>query len=116
MVKIESNGSKYQVIRLNIFENLCSDVILRLNFQSQRQRLIFQLNGSSSDLLVSRESYCTLAAAYISSCLYCTTEVSLFSNLSSDIKPIVTRSCRYGQGDRTFIDIDENIQSLLMRT
>ena len=39
------------------------------------------------------------------------TEVSLFSNLSSDVKPIATRSRRYGENDRAFID--ENIKKLM---
>ena len=97
LVDIVNNGIKFPETRLNAFENLCSDVILGLDFQSQYQRLIFQFSGSSPDLLVSREFNCTLAAAQA-------TEVSLFSNLSSDVKPIATRSRRYGENDRAFID------------
>ena len=104
LVYIVNNGTKYPATRLNVYENLCSDVIFGLDFQSQHQRLIFQFNGSSPDLLVSRESNCTLAAAQA-------TEVSLFSNLSSDVKPIATRSRRYGEDDRAFID--ENIKKLM---
>ena len=104
MVDIVNNGTKYPATRLNVFENLCSDVILGLDFQSQHQRLIFQFNGSSPDLLVSRESNCTLAAAQA-------IEVSLFSNLSSDVKTIATRSRRYGEDDQAFID--ENIKKLM---
>ena len=39
------------------------------------------------------------------------TEVSSFSNLSSDVKPIATRSRRCSEDDRAFID--ENIKKLI---
>ena len=104
LVDIVNNNTKYPATRLKVFENLCSNVILGLNLHSQHQRLIFQFNKSSPDLLASRESHCTLAAAQA-------TEVSLFSNLCSDIKPIATRCRRCGEDDRAFID--ENIKKFM---
>ena len=37
----------YPSTRLNILENLCSDIILGLDFQSQHQSLIIEFNGES---------------------------------------------------------------------
>ena len=55
----------------------------------------------------SRESHRTLEEAQA-------TEVSLFLNLSSDVKPIATRSRRNSEYNQAFID--ETSKSLLMRT
>ena len=43
LVDLELKGNKYESTRLNGFENLCSDVILGLDFQGRHQRVIFQL-------------------------------------------------------------------------
>ena len=104
LVDLIHKGTKYSCTRLNVFENLCSDVILGLDFQSQHQRLIFNFNGESPDLIVSSDSQCSLAAAN-------TNEVSLFSNLAPDAKPIATKSRRYSQDDRNFIQ--DNVDKLL---
>ena len=104
LVDLIHKGTKYSCTRLNVFENLSSDVILALDFQSQHQRLIFNFNGESPDLIVSSDSHCSLAAAN-------TNEVSLFSNLAPDAKPIATKSRRYSQDDRNFIQ--DNVDKLL---
>ena len=68
-------GVKYESTGLNTFENLCSDVILGLGFQSQHCQLVFEFRGSSPELVVQpNESSCALAAAKVEA-------VSLFSNL-----------------------------------
>ena len=48
LVDLELKGNKYESTRLNVFENLCSDVILGLDFQGRHQRVIFEINGESS--------------------------------------------------------------------
>ena len=85
LVDLIHKGTKYLSTRLNIFENLCSDIILGLDFQSQHQRLIFNFDGESPDLIVSSSRHCSLVAAR-------TDEVSVFSNLVPDAKPIATKS------------------------
>ena len=82
--------------RLNVFENLCSDVILGLDFQGRHQRVIFEFNGESNDLVISGKSICAVTAAS-------TDAVSLFSNLAPEAKPSVTKSRRFNQEDREFI-------------
>ena len=77
-----------------MLKNLCSDIILGLNFQSQQQNLI-KFNGESPDLVVSPDSDCGLTAADAP-------KVFLFSNLSVDTKPIAASSRRFSQEDRRY--------------
>lgn len=87
---------KYEATKLNVLDNLCCDVILGLDFQSQHKRLIFEFNGVSPDLVVSNDSTCALAVAD-------TKEASLFTNLTPNAKPIATKSRRFNEEDRKFI-------------
>ena len=113
-MKIESTGfcladlsigdTAYPSTRLNILENLCCDIILGLDFQSQHQSLIIEFNGESPDLVVAPDSHCLLTAVV-------SPEVSLFSKLSDGVRPIATRSRRYNLHDKAFIQ--ENIDKLL---
>ena len=66
-------------VLLNVFENLCSDVILGLDFQGRHQRVIFEFNEESNDLVISGKSTCAVTAAS-------TDAVSLFSNLAPEAK------------------------------
>ena len=92
VIKMKSNG----FCLVNVFDNLCSDVILRLDFQGRHQRVIFEFNGESNDLVISGKSTCAVTSVSIDA-------VSLFSNLAPEAKPIVTKSCRFNQEDREFI-------------
>ena len=85
LVDIHIHKSKYDAIRLNSFDDLCSDVILGLDFQRQHQRVIFQFEGECPDLIVANDKICSVAAAT-------TEKVSLFSNLSRGYRPIATKS------------------------
>ena len=96
LVDIYIHKSKYDAIRLNLFDDLCSDVILELDFQCQHQRLIFQFDGECPDLIVANDKVCFVGAATAE-------KVSLFSNLSRGYRPIATKSRRYNQEDRKFI-------------
>ena len=96
LVDIHIHKSKYDAIRLNLFDDLCSNVILGLDFQRQHQRLIFQFDRECPDLIVVNDKICSVAAAT-------TEKVSPFSNLSRWYRPIATKSRRYNQEDRKFI-------------
>ena len=102
VVDMTINGKKYEATRLNVLDNLCSDIILGLDFQCQHHRLIFEFNGDSPDLIVSNDSKCALAVAD-------TKEATLFSNLTPGVKPIATKSRRFNEADRVFIQktVDE---------
>ena len=104
LADLKIGDTAYPSTRLNILENLCSDIILGLDFQSQHQSLIIEFNGESPDLVVASDSHCLLTAAV-------SPEVSLFSNLSDGVRPIATRSRRYNLHDKAFIQ--ENIDKLL---
>ena len=91
----------YSSTKLNIFEDLCIDVTLKLDFQCQHQRLIFEFNGKSPDLIMSGDSHCSVAATH-------TKEVLLLSNLSMDIKAIATKSRRFNRNVRDFIHKNVN--------
>ena len=73
LVDLELKDNKYESTRINVFENLCSDLIQGLNFQGRHQRVIFEFNGESNDLVISGKSTCAVIAAS-------TNAVSLFSN------------------------------------
>ena len=96
LADIHIHKSKYDAIRLNLFDDLCSDVILGLDFQRQHLRVIFQFDGECPDLIVANDKICSVAAAT-------TEKVSLFSNLSRGYRPIATKSRRYNQENRKFI-------------
>ena len=66
--------------------------------------MVIKFHVESPDLVVTQDSHCLLTIAN-------TPEVSLFSNLSADAKPITTPSRRYNQEDRSFIP--ENVDKLL---
>ena len=92
VVNVKLKDASYEAVRLNVFDNLCNDVILSLDFQTQHRKLVFEFNGDSPDLIVSPNSSCPLTAAS-------TEEASLFSNLSSDITPIASKSRRFNDED-----------------
>ena len=79
-----------------MFLRIRSDVILGLDFQGRHQRVIFEFNGESNDLVISGKSTYAVTAAS-------TDAVSLFSKLTPEAKPIVTKSRRFNQEDREFI-------------
>ena len=56
VVDIIINDMKYKVTRLNVLDNLCSDIILGLDFQSQYAKIfqIFKFNTNLPKLVVSR--------------------------------------------------------------
>ena len=96
LVDITLNGVLYKSVILNIFKDLCSDVILGLDFQSKHSRIIVELNGESPELVVSYKPNCALTAAL-------TDKASLFSNLAPNCKPIAAKSRRFNVDDRHFI-------------
>jgi len=97
-------GSKYALTRLNVFPTLCCDINLGLDFQSQHQRVIFELGCNLQDMVVSHDENCSVTVAE-------TQEVSLFSNLTAGVKPITTKSRRFSHEDRLFIQ--DNVDKML---
>ena len=114
------NGQKYENVRLDILQNLCSDLILGYDFQKQHKNLTFELGGSKEDLVVTENSQPIISTVDSDECLPSQTSAaqvadvdppSLFKNLSKDVKPIATKSRFFNKDDRAFIQ--NQISSLL---
>ncbi len=86
------DGRTYNNVRLLILPNLCSDVILGLDFQSQHTCVVFEHGGVNPPL-----SVCGVSTLN-------TDPPRLFSNLTDDCHPIATKSRKYNQDDLNFID------------
>ena len=94
-VDVTINDKKYEATRLNVLDNLCSNIILGLDFQIQHHRLTFEFNGNSFDLIVSNDSKCSLVVAD-------TKGVALFSNVTFGVKPIATKLRCFNEANRVF--------------
>ena len=46
VVNVKLKDASYESVRLNVFDNLCSNIILGLDFQTQHQRLVFEFKGT----------------------------------------------------------------------
>ena len=78
---------------------LCTDVLLGGDFQAQHDRVVFQHNGSKSELVVpsnSADHASTVCAANLK-------PVSLFNNLIFECRPIATKSRQFNAKDRELI-------------
>ena len=96
VVNVIINHTKYEATILNVLENLCSNIILGLDFQSQHERLIFKFNGSLPELVEGNDMNCALTVAD-------TKKALLFANLLPEVKPVATKSRRFSECDRVFI-------------
>ena len=79
------------LLHLSVLPELCADLILRLDFQSQHKSVIFEDGGSKPSL-----SICGLSSLNMD-------PPQLFANLSDDCHPIATKSCKYSRDDTVFI-------------
>ena len=88
-------------IRLSILNDLFSDIILSHNFQKLHKSLTIDMGGTKPDLIISNTSPCALSTAT-------TDNISLFTNLLPECKPIATKSRRFSFDDEDFLqgDID----------
>ena len=93
------NGVLYEGVTLNLLDDLCSDVILGLDFQSQHEQVRFHFGGVKPAMDV-----CALNVVDAE-------PPELFGNLPADCKPIATKSRRYNTHDRVFIR--DEIQQML---
>ena len=91
LVDVTLQATTYRQVLLYIMPYLCCDVILGRDFMGQHQKVEIAFGGPKSAL-----SICGLAASGLS-------PPSLFQNLSSDCKPVATRSRRFCEADKKFI-------------
>ena len=85
------DGRSYKKVRLSVLPNLCSDLILGLDFQSRHQSVVFQHGGPSPSF-----SVCGMSVLN-------TDTLQLFSNLTDDCRTIATKSHKYCRDDLVFI-------------
>ena len=91
LVGLVFGGRTYSRVRLSVLPELCADLILGLDFQTQHERVIFEYGDPTSSL-----SICGLSTLNIS-------PPQLFSNLTDDCHPIATKSRKYSHEDSLFI-------------
>ena len=78
--------------RLDILDNLCTDIILCTDFQEQHKSIVIEYGGSKPTL-----TFCALTTLNVEPPM-------LFANLSEDSRPIATKSCKFSKPDQQFID------------
>ncbi len=93
------NGRPYKDVKLKLLDNLCVDIILGNEFQKDHESIIFKFGGQLPPLEV-----CGLTTLNVD-------PPAPFANLTSDIKPIASKSRRYSDPDRRFIK--EELQNMI---
>ena len=91
------HGRDYKNVPLSVMPGLCADVVLGQDFLSQHHKVVIKLSGPRETLLIQNDSFCGVAACE-GNC------DRLLQNLKPDWKPIVTKSRKYNQEDKQFID------------
>ena len=81
----------YENHKVLIMENLCADIILGQDFMERHKSVVFTFNGKEPTLKV-----CALTPMKLPL-------PSLFTNLSSDCKPIAVKSRRHSKQDEEYI-------------
>ena len=109
-VNLEISGKTYTKFTLGVMDNLCTDVILGLDFTKEHEEVRFKLHSNKSLLEVDSgvvkrmDNGCLVMAANID-------PPRIFRTVRKDCKPVVTKSRRYSKEDETFIK--EEVMKLL---
>ena len=90
-VDILINDRTYKNVALKVMKDLCADVLLGLDFQSQHQSVLLNFGGTKEPLTVSSLS------------MFKTEPPQLFNNLSPNLKPIAAKSGQFRENDKEFI-------------
>ena len=86
-------GHQYKNVRLHELPDLCADLILGLDFQTQHQSITLNY-GEKKDPL---DLVCGLSSLNVK-------PPDLFANLTDDCHPVASKSCRYSFADKQFIE------------
>ena len=87
-ITLTLGGNVYNGIRLSVLKDLCSDIILG--------HLTIDMGGTKPDLIISNTSPCALSTATFDN-------ISLFTNILPEFKPIATQSPRFSFDYEDFI-------------
>ena len=98
-ISFNLNNKQYNDFKVSVLNDLCVDLILGIDFQQQHESITFQFGGDKPNLNI-----CNLATLN-------TNPPLLFENLPENCKPIATKSRRYSETDKKFIDSE--IQRML---
>ena len=98
---ITLHDQSYNNVHFGIMDNLCVDAILGLDFLNRHQGLHMSLNGNLPTLFL--DNLCVVAACNTSSTTLNIDPPSIFTNLSSEVKPVACKSRKYSQIDKKFI-------------
>ena len=90
-VDIELNKIKYENVKFKIMKDLCADVILGLDFQSQHGSVTLMFSGVKDPLIISSLSTLKIDPP------------KPFQNLTKDCKPVASKSRHYSDNDKKFI-------------
>ena len=90
-VDIELNKIKYENVKFKIMKDLCADVILGLDFQSQYESVTLMFGGVKDPLIISSLSTLKIDPP------------KPFQNLTKDCKPVASKSRHYSDNDKKFI-------------
>ena len=94
---IDLNQYVYTCTCLGVLKDLCSDINLGHDFQKEHERVTIEFGGSKPELFIPNSApVCAVSAATLD-------ELSLFSNLLPDCKPIASKSRRFSKDDQDFI-------------
>ena len=107
-VDVKIGNNFYPDTELGILEDLCTDLLLGGDFQKRHKRVVFEYNGSKPDLVVPNDNDLVTSVVAASDI----EPATLFNNLSSDCRPIATKSRRFNSDDRSFIS--REIENLLL--
>ncbi|XP_068246856.1 uncharacterized protein [Palaemon carinicauda] len=104
-VDVELQGQIYPSVKLKVLPALCSDVILGHEFLKNHSALEMAFGGARPPLKI-----CGLAAVKL-------VAPALFSNLTSDCRPIAAKSRHYSQADKEFVktEIGRMLQEGIIR-
>ena len=83
----------YKKGHLHVLPDLCADLILSLDFQTQHQRITLNYGGKWSPL----DLVCGLSSLNVK-------PPDLFVNLVDDCHPVASKSHRYSFADKQFIE------------
>lgn len=100
------NDHVYENVKVDILQNLCSDVILGYGFQKEHKNVIFEVRGTQPDLVITGKQINDTNVAAITDEPTNVAKVkppSLFKSLPENIKPIATKSRFFNKDDRNFI-------------
>ena len=99
LVDLDLEGRLYCNLHLSVLPELCADLILGLDYQSQHKNLVFEQGSSKSSL-----SICGLSSLNMD-------PPQIYANLSDDCRLIATKSCKYSRDDSVLISSE--VKSLL---